>query len=374
MGRPGRVRGGPAFVRSLRLDGRPRSRSRSWACRLVGALAGLGLVLLVGRLSNRGRRGQIVWLAALGGASGTPSPTRSSGRSASWSGWPTCREVRRPSTSRWGSTSGRWSVHLLWAVIGALIAVGLGYDVGEGAKPAGRTAALAVSLFAAALFAGAVVLLSRMFQNDQLGLRDKLEGAGPGWNVLAWTFMLFFVPMLCLGTISPQVIRLSIPDTGHAGRVAGTVYAWSTAGAIVGTFATGYFLIDLLGMARVLFLVSLVLLALTFVVGRLWRNTPAVVRRQHRVRDRGGRHVRRSGSATADTPSSRSTTRSRCRPVYERRADGEQVMPVQDARPRSPDPLVRRPGRPELPRVPARGSAGRVGPVRPRPRGRPTSW
>ena len=119
-----------------------------------------------------------------------------------------------------------------------------------------------------------MVVLNGMFQNEQLGLGEKLSGGDLRWNVLSWTFMLFFVPMFCLGTVSPQVIRLSIPDTGHAGRVAGTVYAWSTAGAIVGTFATGYFLIDLLGMARVLFLLSLVLLGLTFALGRLWKNTP----------------------------------------------------------------------------------------------------
>ena len=83
--------------------------------------------------------------------------------------------------------------------------------------PTWRTTALAVSLFMAALFAGMVVLLNGMFQNSDLKLTEKLTGEDIRWNVLAWTFMLFFVPMLCLGMISPQVIRLSIPDTGHAG-------------------------------------------------------------------------------------------------------------------------------------------------------------
>src|SRR6478672_407361 len=112
-----------------------------------------------------------------------------------------------------------------------------------------------------------------MFQNRPLGLYDKLTGGDLVWNVLAWTFILFFVPMLCLGTISPQVIRMSIPDTARAGRTAGTIYAWSTAGAIAGTFAAGYLLIEWLGTARVLFLLAVILMGMTFVIGRLWTHT-----------------------------------------------------------------------------------------------------
>ena len=265
---------GPAFVRSLRLDNWPTDLAAVWTCRVIGAVAGLGLVALTAYLSGRGRRGQIVWLAAVGGAIGyavAHPVVRSLGKLVGVYDLP---DRFAGVNHALGFDVGSLVVHLLAAATGALISVGLGYDSEAKQKPAGRTTALAISLFAAALCSGMVVLLNGLFQNDQLGLRDKLEGYDIVWNVLAWTFTLFFVPMLCLGTISPQVIRLTIPDTGHAGRVAGTVYAWSTAGAIVGTFATGYFLIDLLGMARVLFLLSLVLLGLTFALGRLWKNTP----------------------------------------------------------------------------------------------------
>lgn len=267
--------GSPAFVRSLLLTGWPlESTPAWWAVRVLGAAAGLGLVLLTVSLGGRGRRGQMVWLGALGGAIGwavAHTVTRSFGKLVGLDDLSARFTNLNDSV---GFDFGSLVVHLAWAAVGGLIAVGLGYDAEKESKPAGRTTALAVSLFAAALFTGLVVLLNGMFQNPDLGLGGKLTGYDLRWNVIAWTFMLFFVPMLALGTVSPQVIRLTIPDTGHAGRVAGTVYAWSTAGAIVGTFATGYFLIDLLGMARVLFLLSLVLLGLTFVLGRLWKNTP----------------------------------------------------------------------------------------------------
>ncbi len=45
----------------------------------------------------------------------------------------------------------------------------------------------------------------------------------------------------------------------------GAIYAWGSAGAIVGTFVTGYFLVDWLGMVAVILLVALVLAAASLV-------------------------------------------------------------------------------------------------------------
>ncbi|HVK09584.1 MAG TPA: fused MFS/spermidine synthase, partial [Gemmataceae bacterium] len=117
-----------------------------------------------------------------------------------------------------------------------------------------------------------IVIVLGLTQRPDLGLYAVVFGSDLRLNVLAITFLLFFLPMLCLGTISPQVIRLSIKDTAHAGRTAGTIYAWSTAGAIVGTFAAGYLLIDLLGMNRVVFLLGTVLVVMAAVLGRYWTN------------------------------------------------------------------------------------------------------
>ncbi|HEX3148086.1 MAG TPA: fused MFS/spermidine synthase, partial [Gemmataceae bacterium] len=245
-----------------------------WICRFVGA--GIGVAVAIGTIivGSRGRRGQIAWLAVLGAVLGytVAHPIiRSFGSVLHIQNLAYSFSSSKESL---GFEVGSLVVHLIVAIVGALIAVGIGYDSENDKKTSSRTTRLAISLFTAALFVGMVVLLNGMFQNDQLPLYKKLTGYDLVSNVFAWTFMLFFVPMLCLGMISPQVIRLSIPDTGHTGRTAGTIYAWSTAGAIVGTFVTGYFLIGLLGMSRVLFFLALVLLGLTFVIGRLWRNTP----------------------------------------------------------------------------------------------------
>ena len=91
-------------------------------------------------------------------------------------------------------------------------------------------------------------------------------------RVLGMTFALFFLPMLLLGMISPQVIRLAVPDAAHAGRAAGRVYAWSTAGAIAGTFAAGYALLSTLGAHRTILAVGLVVAAAGLVAAPVWRK------------------------------------------------------------------------------------------------------
>ncbi len=75
-------------------------------------------------------------------------------------------------------------------------------------------------------------------------------------RVILWTFALFFLPMFGLGLISPQVIRLAVSDVGSVGRIAGTIYAWSIAGAIAGTFATGYVLISTIGVNNTILLAA----------------------------------------------------------------------------------------------------------------------
>jgi predicted membrane-bound spermidine synthase len=94
----------------------------------------------------------------------------------------------------------------------------------------------------------------------------------PASQVVAWTFSLFFLPMMLLGLVSPQVIRLAVPDVSHAGRVAGRVYAWSTAGAIAGTFAAGYVLLSTLGVYYTLLAVAVALPLTSLLVVRVWAD------------------------------------------------------------------------------------------------------
>ena len=94
-------------------------------------------------------------------------------------------------------------------------------------------------------------------------------------QVVGWTFALFFLPMFVLGMVSPQVIRLAVPDAAHVGRVAGRVYAWSTTGAIVGTFAAGYLLLSTLGVYRTILGVASLLVLTSLLVVNVIKDAKA---------------------------------------------------------------------------------------------------
>jgi MFS family permease/uncharacterized membrane protein len=119
------------------------------------------------------------------------------------------------------------------------------------------------------LFAGG----ASVFQFAVMALLSRygsFQSFDPIAQVICWTFSLFFLPMFALGTISPQVIRLAVPDVAHIGAVAGRVYAWSTTGAIVGTFLATYLLLSTLGMNKTILFVSLILALTSLLVAKVW--------------------------------------------------------------------------------------------------------
>jgi len=69
-----------------------------------------------------------------------------------------------------------------------------------------------------------------------------------------------------LGAVSPWAIRLRVRTIEDAGDVTGRLYALSTAGGLVGTFASALLLIPLVG-TRWTFLIAAALLALAAAPG-----------------------------------------------------------------------------------------------------------
>jgi len=64
------------------------------------------------------------------------------------------------------------------------------------------------------------------------------------------SMIMFFLPGLLLGTLSPFVVKLQslrLPKVG-TGTIAGEVFFWSTLGSIVGSLATGFLLIPFFGL------------------------------------------------------------------------------------------------------------------------------
>jgi len=75
-----------------------------------------------------------------------------------------------------------------------------------------------------------------------------------GWP--AWVFLtvaeMFFLPALALGTISPVVASIALDRSEYTGSTVGNVYAWGAFGSIVGTFLTGFWLIDVFGTRMII--------------------------------------------------------------------------------------------------------------------------
>ena len=90
-------------------------------------------------------------------------------------------------------------------------------------------------------------------------------------RIVLLTVVLFLMPSILLGMVTPVVIKLNLRDLTQAGNVVGKIYAVSTAGSILGTFLTGFVLIQTLGTRTVILAVSLVLVAMAIAFGNLWR-------------------------------------------------------------------------------------------------------
>ena len=86
---------------------------------------------------------------------------------------------------------------------------------------------------------GALALLSipaiRLF--GSIGL-----GAGPV-AIVALSVVGFFAPAAVLSAVAPTVVKLQLTDLDETGAVVGRLSALGTAGAIVGTFVTGFILV-----------------------------------------------------------------------------------------------------------------------------------
>ncbi len=75
-------------------------------------------------------------------------------------------------------------------------------------------------------------------------------------NFTMKTVCIFFLPAVILSMVSPTVIKLTLADLGKTGGIVGTIYAWSTAGSILGTFMTGFYFILWFGTRMIIWLIA----------------------------------------------------------------------------------------------------------------------
>lgn len=159
------------------------------------------------------------------------------------------------------------SSNLVWASIIGLILIYLtvGYFLGgwwADRSPHARTmySILAWGAFAA----GMIPLIARPVLRLAADAFDQLQ-LGALFGSFSVILILFSLPVVLLGTISPFAIRLSLHDPQEAGKVSGRVYGISTMGSFIGTFWPVLVTIPLIGTTLTFGLFSGLLLGVALV-------------------------------------------------------------------------------------------------------------
>lgn len=91
-------------------------------------------------------------------------------------------------------------------------------------------------------------------------------GFGPRLGSLMAALAFFFIPSVLLATISPFAIKLTSRSLTTIGNTAGRLSAVSSAGSIVGTLLTSFFLIPLMGVRNIVLTLGFILLGLALLI------------------------------------------------------------------------------------------------------------
>ena len=118
---------------------------------------------------------------------------------------------------------------------------------------------------------------------DGAFLSQAISMSGNPWwvRVLFWTGVVFFIPAITMGTVSPLVAKLAVERARankSTGAAIGQVYAWGMVGSILGTFITGFLLIDVMGTKGLVLALATVLALASTALGSVghavWAGIP----------------------------------------------------------------------------------------------------
>jgi spermidine synthase len=137
----------------------------------------------------------------------------------------------------------------------ALIALAIGYFAGGRWADRAKRIGLSLVISLAALFTLLIPWITRpvLLVTDALGLR-----AGAFVSAL----VLFSPSLTLLGMVGPYAIKLTTSRLEGVGTSAGSIYAVSTLGSVVGTLLLGFFLFPMVGSRTILIGLGVALLAL----------------------------------------------------------------------------------------------------------------
>lgn len=167
------------------------------------------------------------------------------------------------------------STYIWTSLIGVILAaLSLGYWLGG--RMADRVPKKSV-LASAILIASGLIAVTALVK-DVILTAIAAFPAGLELKAVAAALILFAPASVALGFVTPFAVKLRMGSMGEAGRTVGRLYALSTIGSIIGTFAAGFLLLPFLGSNRTLYLIitTLFLVAMVLVPFKLDRKSAGV--------------------------------------------------------------------------------------------------
>jgi len=166
---------------------------------------------------------------------------------------------------------------IVWANTIAVVLVALSVGYWFGGRMADRRPelrSLCMLVLVAALGLALVPIVAQPFLTLGVKAFDDVS-LGAGFGSLLGVLVLVALPVLMLGAVSPWAIRLKLERIEASGETAGRMYAISTVGSLVGTFASALLLIPLVGTQRTFLTFALVLAVVAALgLGRRWALAP----------------------------------------------------------------------------------------------------
>jgi predicted membrane-bound spermidine synthase len=162
------------------------------------------------------------------------------------------------------------SLYTWTSVIGIVLAgIALGNYVGGRIADRRRATPTLALLFLVA----SITCVSITVLNHQVGDWVFLWSLPWSIRVGSHVAIVFLVPSVILGMISPVAAKMALDHSRETGRTIGSVYAWGVIGSIVGTFATGFYLIAAFGTAAVIWAVAGTLAVMAVLFGlQSWKT------------------------------------------------------------------------------------------------------
>ena len=123
-----------------------------------------------------------------------------------------------------------------------------------------------VKILASVLFlAGGAVSLTILFKDIILSIIASASFGLEIKSVIA-ALLLFAPASVLLGFVTPYAVKLKMSSLSDSAQTVGRLYALSTIGSIVGTFAAGFVLIPFVGSSRTLYLIAGTLFVLSILL------------------------------------------------------------------------------------------------------------